>query len=128
MQRFDKVQTDKMAKLIFVVLLATLSCIPQSQSLTLFRITRDSTGNLAAIEESQTDVILEENVNENGATVGKYIEVPRALVDTRENILLDYPGTNEDLVLAETHIFRPLFTYRRQVARRMKLKKLADDQ
>lgn len=119
-----------MAKLSLIVLLClatTFSCILQSQSLTLFRITRDSEGNLSAFEESQTDVILDGNVNEDGATVGQFVEVPRALVDTQQNILIEYPGTGEDLVLAETHIFRPLFTYRRQIARRMKLKKLAED-
>lgn len=117
-----------------IVLLATLVQLSQTHTLRLFRITRDA-NNVPVIENvnggEQTEVLLTDlNNGSSGSTVAELIAIPRALVevDRPQTILINiaYPGGEEDLVLAETQIFRPLFSYRRQVAKRMRLQKVVD--
>lgn len=119
-----------------IVLLATLVQISQTHTLRLFRITRDAADNVPVIGSAnaageQTEILLTDlNNGSSGSTVAELIALPRALVevDRPQAILINiaYPGGEEDLVLAETQIFRPLFSYRRQVAKRMRLQKVVD--
>lgn len=118
-----------------VVLLATLVQLSQTHpTLALFRITRDANNvpvieaaNAAAGEETE---LLLANINSGSSQGADFVEVPRALVELErpQAILINiaYPGGEEDLVLAETQIFRPLFTYRQQIAKRQRVKKLVD--
>lgn len=119
-----------------VVLLATLVQLSQTHpTLALFRITRDA-NNVPVIEEANVDTAGEEtelllaNINSGSSQGADFVEVPRALVELErpQAILINiaYPGGEEDLVLAETQIFRPLFTYRQQIAKRQRVKKLVD--
>lgn len=118
-----------------IVLLATLVQLSQTHTLRLFRITREADnvpviGSANAAGE-QTEILLTDlNNGSSGSTVAELIALPRALVevDRPQAILINiaYPGGEEDLVLAETQIFRPLFSYRRQVAKRMRLQKVVD--
>lgn len=48
------------------------------------------------------------------------------VVNHQPNVLFGYAGDNDDLVLAETQIFRPLFTYRQQKTKKLRLKKVID--
>lgn len=118
-----------MQRILIIAFLVALIHESQSHPLALFRITRDLSDPRAfEINETETDLIL--NNEEETAAAAQLFTAPRALVERRrpEAILIDiaYPGTHEDLVLAETQIFRPLFTYRKQVSRRQKLRKLAE--
>lgn len=118
-----------------VVVLATLVQLSQTHpTLALFRITRDANNvpvieaaNAAAGEETE---LLLANINSGSSQGADFVEVPRALVELErpQAILINiaYPGGEEDLVLAETQIFRPLFTYRQQIAKRQRVKKLVD--
>lgn len=118
-----------------VVLLATLVQLSQTHpTLALFRITRDA-NNVPVIEEANADAgveteLLLANINSGSSQGADFVEVPRALVELErpQAILINiaYPGGEEDLVLAETQIFRPLFTYRQQIAKRQRVKKLVD--
>lgn len=119
-----------------IVLLATLVQLSQTHTLRLFRITRDAADSVPVIGSAnaageQTEILLTDlNNGSSGSTVEELIALPRALVevDRPQAILINiaYPGGEEDLVLAETQIFRPLFSYRRQVAKRMRLQKVVD--
>lgn len=109
------------------VLLAVLVQLSHTHPLTLYRITRhlDSVGH----PEDDAEILLAELTDESGqATAAELIQVPRSLVEQPNAILIDvaYPGADEDLFLSETQIFRPLFTYRQQVARRQRVKKVVD--
>lgn len=58
----------------------------------------------------------------------RQFEGARALVEQPAIMInIGYPGgASEDLVLAETQIFRPLFTYRQQKTKKLRLKKVID--
>lgn len=64
-----------------------------------------------------------------GGAAGESLQLPRSLIEQPHAILIKvaYPGDGEDLSLAETQIFRPLFAYRRQVARRRVVQRLLDE-
>ena len=112
-------QQHKMKPWLTAVLLATLMQLSQTHPLTLFRITRS---NVPAEDDSQ---ILLANIEQDPSSL---IEVPRSLVDPQVILInVAYPGGEDgDLSVSETQIFRPLFTYRQQVAKRLRLKKVVD--
>ena len=93
------------------VLLGMNTC--EAHPLTLYTVDEALTGS---IEPVDVDVSPEEVLHHL---------ITRALVDQPANLVVDiaYPeASDDDLVLAETHVFRPLFAYRQQVAKRMRLK------
>lgn len=102
----------------FLVVLLLVSVIELSQThpLTLYRITR-SVDSSAGGGPSE---FLLPNINSETVAV-QYI------VEPQQAIFIPYAESDGgDLILAETQIFRPLFTYRQQVSKRMRIKKFED--
>lgn len=112
-----------MTRIILVLFLtAVLIHATQSHPLSLFRITRNS-AEPERIENAEKDLLV------TPEEAAQLLTVPRAFVESRpQAIIIDiaYPGTQEDLLLAETQIFRPLFAYRRQVSKRQRVRKLVE--
>lgn len=108
-----------------VILLLLITLIPLSQSrpasVTEFRIIRAINDKAALINSGI------EFAEEFDSFPADLVEVPRTFVESAETVLIDigYPGgVEEDLVSAETHLFRPLFVYRQNISQRQKLKKV----
>lgn len=105
----------------------TLVQFALTHPLTLYRITRSTDLGIAHDKESPHP-----NQNggggEGGAAAGEFFQLPRSLIEQPHVMLINfaYPGGDEDLALAETQIFRPLFAYRQQVARRRVIQRLVD--
>lgn len=116
----ERIKFIKMARLWIILLLVLFVQLSHTHPLTVFRITR----------ELDNEPELNGERSKEGS-IGDLIQIPRSIVEQPETVLIDvaYPGGDEDLVLAETHVFRPLFTYRQKISKRLKLKKkLQDDQ
>lgn len=98
-----------------VLLLLTLNQVSQSHPLSVF-------DNEKGVEDISTEAFLRQLTNSNdddGGGGGGVLLSSSALVYT--------PLENEDLVLAETHLFRPLFVYRQKIAKRINVKKVSED-
>lgn len=131
----ERIKFIKMARLWIILLLVLFVQLSHTHPLTVFRITRelDNEPESATVIEGDAILVSSELNGERSkeGSIGDLIQIPRSLVEQPETVLIDvaYPGGDEDLVLAETHVFRPLFTYRQKISKRLKLKKkLQDDQ
>lgn len=111
---------DKMAKIQLLVLLTTLAIqLAQSHPLAVLRIQSNlDAEQQLAVEGSEAEILLAA-----GGSAEQLIQLQRSLVEQPQAILINvaYPGADEDLILAETQIFRPLFVYKQQKAKRIRL-------
>lgn len=110
--------TRILINILFVIVLLQLS---QTHPMSLRRITRD------IVDTSDTNVLV--TTDADGRV--HFIQMPKALVKERPrtfliNVAHPIAGDEEQLVQEETHVFRPLFTYRQNIAKRLRLKKDED--
>lgn len=117
---------DKMAKIQLLVLLTTLAIqLAQSHPLAVLRIQSNlDAEQQLAVEGSEAEILLATaDLNTGGSAAEQLIQLQRSLVEQPQAILINvaYPGADEDLILAETQIFRPLFVYKQQKAKRIRL-------